>query len=85
LPSFLLFACVGKRVYNLSIMLTSTEITNKGGRPIDMEAVRLVKQLRNIKGNSFREIQAIVAKRLKKPVDIKTVYRWYHYKLVVDK
>lgn len=66
-------------------MLTNTEITNKGGRPIDITAVKLVKQLRDTKGNSFREIQAIVAKRLKKPVDIKTVYRWYHYKLAVDK
>lgn len=66
-------------------MLTNTEITNKGGRPINTTAVRLVKQLRDNKGNSFREIQAIVSKRLNKPVDIKTVYRWYHYKLGVDK
>ena len=62
---------------------TNTKI-KKGGRPIDTEAVRLVQQLRNEKSNSFREIQAILEKRLKKRVDIKTVYRWYHYKLPVD-
>jgi|GEM_PF-2007719 hypothetical protein len=67
-------------------MLNNTEITNKGGRPMNTEAVKLVKTLKDDNNLSFREILEVMQKRLRRKLDIKTIYRWYHYRLpAVDK
>lgn len=64
---------------------TKTEI-NKGGRPINVKAVKLAKELRDEQNLSFREVMEVMQRRMRRKLDIKTVYRWYHYDLpAVDK
>lgn len=80
MPCFLLFANSWQKVYT-GFMLTNTEIMNKGGRPINVAAVNRVKELRDKEKLTFRGAKAVLERELNKKLDIKTVYRWYRYKV----
>jgi hypothetical protein len=55
---------------------------NKGGRPIDVNAVKEIKKLIDENKLSFRDSLPVLQRKLGKKVDVKTAHRWYNYKLV---